>query len=111
MEVAMEVQTTPLSPAYFTKKKAQARKRAATTSGKVFDALEIATKVMRLCYPLPEVKAVRCYYNNDAIEPFIAPQHGQDLVEKHGGDIKDHVVVDIYFFLGFSAYEPKTEND
>src|ERR1041385_2099742 len=111
MEVAM---TTPaLTTEYFIAKKGQKRKKAANVGEKVFDAIEIATKALRLCYPLPEVKAVHCYYNNEKIEPFIAPQHGEEFATNHDGDgeVKDFIVIDVYFFLGFNAYEPVSEKD
>jgi len=101
-------QQIALSAEYFINKKGQMRKRVADTSGKAFEALEIATQVLRLCYPLRMVKAVHVYYNNEQIEPFVRPQHPG--IEGWDKPITEHIVCDIYFLFD-DAYTSKDEDD
>ncbi|MBI2120263.1 MAG: hypothetical protein HYT94_01405 [Parcubacteria group bacterium] len=92
--------------AYFTEKKSQNRKRVTNVSGKAHEALEIATKVLRLCYPLRTVRGVHCYYNNTPIEPFLEAEHpslaecDDPNTKKFSIPCKEYVVVDIYFLFG-----------
>ena len=101
----MEKQNTPVSNKYFLNKKSQSRKKVADTSGQAFEALEIATQVLRLCYPLRALGAVHCYYNNSKFEPFVAHEQGGKA------PVKNYIVVDIYFFFEGEAYGTKTEDD
>ncbi len=106
-----------LSVDYFTAKRTQKRSKTADVSGKVFEAVEIATKVLRLCYPLRTVKATKCYFNNHPVEPFLRPEHpgldeGHDpKLKKFTQQCKEYVVVDVYFLFASLANESEGEKD
>ncbi|HSH31545.1 MAG TPA: hypothetical protein VK963_02650 [Candidatus Saccharimonadales bacterium] len=107
--------TAVVSTDYFAAKQAQSRKEVSDTSGKAFEAQEIATQVLRLCYPLRQVTAVHAYYNNSPMKPFVRAEH-PNLKGHHGGlekmkkSAQQYVVVDIYFLFG-GAYVSKSEEE
>lgn len=89
---------------YFSVKSSQDRMRVSDVSGKAFGAIEIARQVLRLCYPLRQIAAVHCYYNNSPMEPFVGAEHPdlpvhQEGFEKLTKPPKEYIVVDIYFLF------------
>jgi hypothetical protein len=95
---------------YLTGKRSHRRKKVSDTGDKAFEAVEIATRVLRLHYPERQVRGVRCYFDNTPIEPFLAPEH---LTTKGPADNtrKEHIVVDVYFVFGGAVYPSKSEED
>ena len=80
---------------YFLAKLSQERKKVSDLGDKPFDAIEIATKVLRLCYPLRDIKAVHTYWNNAPREPFYRKQgEAPHYLEK-----RDTLTVDIFFLF------------
>lgn len=89
----------PLTKEYFEAKRRQDRKSVADTGSKGFEAVEIATRVLRLHFPSRHVRAVRTYFNNEPMPPFVKANQSP-LAGKLGGPVRMHIVVDVYFFFG-----------
>lgn len=104
----MSDQSEPTVAGYFLDKKNHMRKKVSDLSGKGFEAVEIATQVLRLCYPLRNVVAVHSYYNNEPIAPFVRAEH--EGVEGRDQVPTEHVVVDVYFMFD-DAYTTKSEDE
>lgn len=102
----MDETVVTVTDEYFLRKGSQPRRRISDVSGKAFEAVEVATQVLRLCYPMRYVKAVHCYYNNEPIEPFLAQEHFTPRLHR---DL-EHVVVDVYFLFG-GNYESTSEDE
>jgi|GEM_PF-3937790 len=101
-----------VSSEYFTDKVTHSRREVSDVSGKAFEAVEIATQVLRLCYPLRPVSAVRTYYDNTPIEPFLNAEHSSlsDAESSMAVPIPSYTVVDVNFLFG-GAYVSRGEND
>ena len=91
---------------YFLAKPRQPRKLASSTNNKVFDAVEIANKVLRLCFPYRVVKTTRVYWNNFGTNLLITssdPEIGPEWVKAK--------TVDVYFWLLDQRFEQQERYD
>lgn len=106
-------ESVPPTPKYFFDKLTQERELIVEIDRQASHAMDIAWQVLRLCYPMRQTSKVRMYYNFSPFAPFLRAEHeGLDIkgmnfatadmrraAKKTTVPIKDHVVVDVHYFL------------